>query len=366
MKKHASPLILTIFCVAMAFASAREPETPIDWRRAQQLYRQERSGVTLSEEDRAYLDRAKEARRAGKGSARSAGGPQRPAPASLTPLSDLGAEGRYEGEEGGLYGKGRNDPPEALREVAKRALSAIRPLDASGQPDDDGRIVLVSLSMSNATQEFSTFKGLADADPRKSERLTIVDCAQGGQAMAEWVPADGRPWREAMARIERAGVDPLQVQVAWVKLANKSPQGSMAEHLAKLEADTVAVLQNAKARFPNLRIAYLGSRIWAGNAKGGLNPEPYAYESAFAVRRLIQRQLGGDELLAPDKTPTLLWGPYLWAEGEKGRGIDGLVYLPEDFAPDGVHPSQSGRRKVAGLLLEFFAGDPLARTWFAR
>jgi hypothetical protein len=167
-----------------------------------------------------------------------------------------------------------------------------------------------------------------------------------------------------MQRIERAGVSPQQVQVAWVKLANKGPTGTMTEHLTKLQADTTKVLQNAQAKFPNLRIAYLGSRIWAGNAHGGLNPEPYAYESAFAVRHLIQQQMKGDAALAVGKVPLLLWGPYLWAEGGKGRQADDLKWLPQDFGPDGVHPSESGRVKVAQIMLEFFTTGPLAKGWF--
>ena len=70
------------------------------------------------------------------------------------------------------------------------------------------------------------------------------------------------------------GVTPEQVQIAWVKLANKGPRGELKQHGKQLEADTQAVLQNAKKRFPNLRIAYLGSRIYGGYASGGLNPEP--------------------------------------------------------------------------------------------
>lgn len=340
----------------------------IDWQKAQSLFRREQGGEKLSPEDQAYLDKAKEIRRKGGTSGRpgAAGGGQRSAPATLTPLTDMTADDRYEGEDGGLYGAGRNSPPEPLAKSAQEALAQIQPLDASGKPSADGRIVLVSISMSNATQEFSFFKRIADADPRKSAKLTIVDCAQGGQAMAEWVPADGRPWQEAMTRIERAGVDPAQVQAAWVKLANKGPTGSKSDHLAKLEADTVQVLQNARAKFPNLRIAYLGSRIWAGNSGGGLNPEPYAYESAFAVRSLIHRQMSGDPALVPAKSPLLIWGPYLWSQGEKGRKLDGLKWLPEDFAKDGVHPSESGREKVAKLLLEFFAKDALATGWFTR
>ncbi len=328
----------------------------IDWQKAQDLYRREQSGEKLSPEDQKYLDHAKEVRgRGNKGGGTSAA--QRKAPTSLKPLSDMTADETYEGEDGGLYGKGSNQPPEALQKAASAANARIQPLDAAGKPAADGRIVLVSISMSNATMEFSTFKRIADADARKSDKLTIVDCAQGGQAMAEWVPAEGGPWQEAMKRIANAQVTPEQVQIAWIKLANKGPSGSITDHLGKLEADTTAVIANAKKRFPNLRIAYFGSRIWAGNAASGLNPEPYAYEGAFAVRHLILKQ-------PAESSPTLLWGPYLWSEGEKGRKLDDLKYPKEDFAADGTHPSESGREKVARQLLEFFAKDSLAKAWF--
>jgi hypothetical protein len=74
-------------------------------------------------------------------------------------------------------------------------------------------------------------------------------------------------------------------------------------HGHQLEHDTLAVLQHAKAQFPNLRIVYLGSRTYGGYAIGGLNPEPYAYESAFAARWLIQRQMQGDPELTLSQSP---------------------------------------------------------------
>lgn len=337
----------------------------IDWEKAKTLHDREQRGETLAPDEQAYLNKAKAAR-AGRGQGKPGSGAQRKAPSRLIPLTDMAAGDQYEGEDGGLYGGGSNQPPETQRKTAETALAQVKPLNAEGKPAGDGRIVFVSISMSNATMEFSTFKRIADQAPQKSDKLTIVDCAQGGQAMAEWVDPKGRPWQEAMQRIMRAEVTPAQVQVAWIKLANKAPSGSKKDHLDKLEADTVQVLQNAKAFFPNLRIAYLGSRIWAGNAKGGLNPEPYAYESAFAVRHLIQQQIQGASQLAAEKSPVLLWGPYLWAEGEKGRRFDDLKWEPGDFSGDGVHPSQSGREKVARLLLDFFSADPLAKSWFAK
>jgi hypothetical protein len=168
-----------------------------------------------------------------------------------------------------------------------------------------------------------------------------------------------RPWIEADRRLVAAKVSPQQVQVAWIKLANIAPTGDLAEHGRKLEKDAQAVIQNAKARFPNLRVVYLGSRIYAGYSTGVLNPEPYAYESAFAARWLIQDQMKGDA-----RSPILLWGRYLWADGTTPRKPDGLVWKREDLATDGVHPTMAGREKVAKLLLDFFTSDPLAKGWF--
>lgn len=338
----------------------------IDFQRAWQLLQKQRTGQTLTAEEQQYLRRAIEQRRKGRT-------PQvEPRPSTgLKPLCDMSAEDRYQGEDGGLYGGGRNVPPAEHRQAAERALAEIRPLDAHGRPADDGRIVFVSISMSNATQEFSRFKRVAEADPNKSPSVTIVDCAQGGQAMAEWVDPDARPWSEAERRLKAAGVTAAQVQVAWVKLANKGPQGDLRQHGKKLEHDTLAVLQNAQQRFPNLRIAYLSSRIYGGYAVSALNPEPYAYDSAFVVRWLIQDQIRGNKALNCDSTkgavkaPLLLWGPYLWADGVDGRKIDSLVWKREDLARDGTHPSESGREKVAQLLLRYFTSDPLARPWFA-
>jgi hypothetical protein len=64
------------------------------------------------------------------------------------------------------------------------------------------------------------------------------------------------------------------------------------------------------------------------------------------------------------KVPLLLWGPYLWADGVQGRKADGLRWERVDLAGDGTHPSDSGQRKVATLLLKFFKTDPTAKRWF--
>lgn len=289
----------TVAILGQAPRIATPPAAPViealDWNKVRQLHQRAQSGEILTPEETSYYERAKAMR--GRSGGGPSAGPLRKAPKYLTPLTDLGVSDKYEGQDGGLYGGGLNTPPEAHRKAAQAQLSAIQPLDKEGRPSPTGTIAFVSISMSNATQEFSFFKRVADASPKKSPKVTIVDCAQGGQAMAEWAPPDAQPWAQAKSRLASAGVTPQQVQVAWVKLANKGPSGSLQEHCKKLEADTLKVLQNARALFPNLRIAYLSSRIYGGYANGNLNPEPYAYESAFPARWLIQRQIKGDAVL---------------------------------------------------------------------
>ena len=309
---------------------------------------------------------------AGQTNARNLPAPTPRETVGFKPLTEMSATDLYKGQDGGLYGGGLNVPPAQHASAAEKALARIEPLDAQGNPAADGKVVFISISMSNATQEFSKFKQIADADPQKSSKLTIVDCAQGGQAMAEWVSPQAPTWTVAEQRLSQARVSPQQVQIAWVKLANKGPRGDLEEHGRKLQRDTQAVIQNAKARFPNLRIVYLSSRIYGGYSTTNLNPEPYAYESAFPARWLIQDQIQGAAALNdnPDKgeikAPLLLWGPYLWADGTTPRAADKLAYTRADLAGDGTHPSEAGREKVARVMLNFYQTDPFAKSWYTR
>ena len=286
----------------------------------------------------------------------------------LTPLTDFVAGQTYKGESGGLYGSNKNAPPRSHASAALVAATSIVPRDALGAPSSTGRIALVSIGMSNTTQEFSTFIQVASG--QYSPKLTLVDGAQGGQTAHQWA-TNQNTWNVLTQRLTSAGISDPQVQAVWVKLAQSNPAslGAYPAHADNLRADTAIVMRMLKQRFVNLRIAYVSSRIYAGYATTQLNPEPYAYESAFAMRRLILDQIGGDPGLnynpfaGPVVAPVILWGPYLWANGPAGRLIDNLVWLQPDFAADGTHPSTSGRTKVANLLLAFFQNEPTSK-WF--
>jgi hypothetical protein len=292
----------------------------------------------------------------------------------LVPLDEMTATDRYQGQDGGLYGAGQNRPAKAHLQTAQQELARIGPLNAAGRPAADGKIVLLSVGMSNTSMEFARFKKLADADEARAKAVVLVDGAQGAMTAVSWAgqkpdPRQPDVWKVVEERLKSAGVTAQQVQVLWVKHARKiTPQlGRFPAHADELKANIITSLQIARQRFPNLRVAYLSSRTYAGYASISICPEPFAYEGAFAVRWVIQAQINGDKQLNCDpargevKAPLLLWGPYLWANGVKPRKSDGLFYKKEDFQKDGVHPTRDkGEPKVADLLLKFFKTDPLA------
>ena len=114
---------------------------------------------------------------------------------------------------------------------------------------------------------------------------------------------------------------------------------------------------------------------WAKAAGGRAAPgngEPYSYETAFAVKWLIEQQFKGDRELNFDrekgevKAPWLSWGPYWWANGENKRN-DSFSFKPTDFREnDRMHHSEDGITKMGNQLLQFFKSDSTTRGWFIK
>ncbi len=283
------------------------------------------------------------------------------------PLIDLGS-GTYLGAQGGLYPLGSNQRPGAHTAAGVAIANAIVPLDTLGLPDSTGRIVLISIGMSNATQEFQTFLPKANSDPARNPRVLIVDCAVGGQAANVIRNPNTAYWDSVSTRLSRAGSSRAQVQAVWMKEANASPTGGFPASAESLRANLAAIARILKQKLPNVRLTYFTSRIYAGYATTNLNPEPYAYESGFAVKWLIESQIRGDSLnydpgRGPVEAPWLSWGPYLWADGMNPRS-DGLTWPCSYFQTDGTHPATGARDLVADSLLAFFKSDPTTVPWF--
>jgi hypothetical protein len=287
----------------------------------------------------------------------------------LIPLIDLGP-GTYQGYEGGLYPGGSNLPPEAHRALALAAAGRIVPRDALGNPDPNGLIVMIAVGMSNTTHEFAVFERNEDADPGRNARVVLMDTALGGQTAALIADPAASYWTVMQQRLAAMGLSAAQVQVAWLKEADAQPPDDFPGHAQRLRDELELVVNNLHDKVPNLALAYLSSRIYGGYAApGSLNPEPQAYESGFSVRWLVADQIAGDPGLndgrnaGPVRAPTLLWGPYLWADGTNPRS-DGLTWVIGDLEGDHTHPAPSGEAKVAAMLSNFFAGEETAASWW--
>lgn len=306
---------------------------------------------------------------------------------AAVPISDLGA-GTYLGFEGGLYPGGTNVPPPDHLAAGLAHAANVVPRDTFGNPSPTGKIVLVSIGMSNTTQEFCnpvnpapcnswTFVGQATADAAVNHStLALINGARGGQSAATWVSST-MPNYDLVRNNDLfpAGLKEAQVQVGWVKVANPGPTVSLPDASADaytLETQMGQIVRSMRIRYPNLQLVYFASRIYAGYAVTNLNPEPYAYESGFAVKWLVQAQIdqrhgdfsdhrAGD--LSDAVAPWIGWGAYLWASGTTPRS-DGLTWPPADLSSDGTHPSVAGQQQVGSLLLNFFKTDATSQPWF--
>ncbi len=301
------------------------------------------------------------------------------------PLNDLGTD-KYKGFQGGLYEHGTNTVPSDHNAAGLALAAEIKPIR--------GKFVLLSIGMSNATIEFAGFKQLADADARVNHNsMVVINGAKGAITGCAWTTEKETPHEHGCRMpqflpnqydrirdelLKPAGLAEDQVEVIWMKNADPRPDVALPAKDAEAyhyEREIGDMARAARLRYPNLKLMFITSRIYAGYATVPLNPEPYAYEYGFSVKWAIQAQIDQMRGGSPDPiagnldykkgaAPWMAWGPYLWADGTTPRS-DGLTWERSEFQPDGTHPNPKGREKIARALLDFFLNSPYA-MWFRK
>jgi hypothetical protein len=242
------------------------------------------------------------------------------------------------------------------------ALGAtVQTLDRDGRPSTFGRIVMLSIGMSNTSREFSEFIRLAEADARKSPSLLMIDAACDGAAATEIAVPSGDYWIHVDRQLQRSEISTTQVQVVWLKTALARGPRAFPENARLLQRTLRSIVEILGTKFPQLKLVYVSSRTYGGYSESDLSPEPIAYESGFAVKWLIEERINNPSPVR--SIPWVSWGAYLWADGLRPRS-DGLMWERSDFEPDGVHTSAQGALKVATMLLDFFQNDTAAKPWF--
>lgn len=258
--------------------------------------------------------------------------------------------------------------------------------------------------------------------PRVGSHVYLFNGAKGGEFLGRWDPNSPDNdcqdkecnYTRVAADLANNGFSESQVQVIVLHAANGYPYCDLAgDHCRPDIQDKTPDAYRAEAtmgdivrylkqgynghppRYPNLKQVFLMSRNYGGYARnaptdaklGCVNPEPFAYELAFSVQRLIVAQVNQTyPITSPDNysgtvdysnAPWFDWGPYLWASGQFQRSTDLLNWCNNnpgticeghrDFrfgnvADDGLygdltHPRWEGQQKAAAKILEWLT-DP--------
>lgn len=142
-------------------------------------------------------------------------------------------------------------------------------------------------------------------------QLVIVNGAQDGKASSDWIDPGAATWGVVEDLLAAKNVTPFQVQIAWVKQTQLG-SGDFPAKAQALQVDLETIARNLKIRYPNVRLAYYSSRTRSYDySSTGHSPEPTAFETAFAVRWLIEKQMQGDPTLNYDPNQGLVVAPHL-------------------------------------------------------
>lgn len=266
----------------------------------------------------------------------------------FTPLTDLGTS-TYFGAQGGLYPGGSNVAP---ADYISRAMAGVNNINT------DERFVMLSIGMSNTMREFEDFQEVVANTPNTNPNMVVINGAQSGQDASIISDPSADIWGNIDHKLGQIRMDGSDVRVIWLKEAHARPELTFPADAEQLKGELDAILEIIDGKFPNVEVIYLSSRIYAGYSDSDLNPEPFAYQTGFSVKWLIEEHMS-------DPTydgPALLWGPYMWADGTTPRS-DGLIWECDDYKNDYIHPSPQGELKVANMLVDFFSTDATA-VWF--
>ena len=295
----------------------------------------------------------------------------------------------YKGEDGGLYGGGKNEPPAEhlaahLKEVGQHRAFAMQRRQTGRRRQDWLHYDRV-LQLRPSNRWISS--ALRTADPQKASNVVIVNGCIGGRSAVMWAwdgadilpkaeqeRLDARRWICCTCpRAKRKSTVRTCEKDTWPTLAQAYRRRQPVAPRSKCRCAGSSTSKPTPSRLVNSRRTCAGlagrhhrhpatsrgiitptsascicraARSVVGQVATAAVPEPYAYESGFGTRWVVQSQIKGDAQLNFDpargevKAPFVLWGPYLWAQGDTPRKLDGLTWTQNDVRPDQLHPKR--------------------------
>lgn len=297
------------------------------------------------------------------------------------PLTELGSNLYLNRYSGGLFPGGTNTMPSAHATAGLSKSSLIQQRNSSGTATTtNGVIVMLSIGMTNTNLEFGQFETAVRTTLSGNRNVVVINGASGSeQYVTAWDQTSDTQYSRILSTLlTPRGLAESQVQAVWMKLAISSPTSSLASSTTPdaytLKATLGHVVRTLKSRYPNLQQVFFSSRSYAGYTSSAVNPEPYAYESGFAVKWLIEAQINQMDTGTVDSqagnlnydngtAPWISWGPYIWANGTT-TSTDGVSWSQSDFQSNGLNVSTAGANKIRDELTEFFDNSPYT-SWYS-
>jgi len=325
-----------------------------------------------------------------------------------TDIPDLGTRSYCVGKpkvcfQGGLYQSGSNVMPSDHSAVGTGLAAKVVPINR--------KIGMISIGMSNASLEFGNFIQTYISGNRSVNRdLVVVNAASGGPGPCDFTVARGLAGPVCNDTFNQnaydyirdnfltpGGLSESQVEVIWYKFAVPIPVGGWIQPPPPLPAPNSnayiyegfigGTMRAIKARYKNIKMVFLSSRIYGGYNQASKSPEPYAYEGGFSTQfainaQIVQADQGGsvDRVagnLAYTVAPWMAWGPYIWSNGEVPNKYNGVYWcagllsparpcdaIEDDYQTDLLHPNSVGAAKVAEQLWNFFSTSEFTQSWF--
>ncbi|MEX0685830.1 MAG: T9SS type A sorting domain-containing protein [Balneolales bacterium] len=224
--------------------------------------------------------------------------------------------------------------------------------------DSDGIIGMVCIGMSNSAQECDRYiQALSNEFSNEvSQQIHVINCARGGHAIEKWNDPefDSVLWEDCAENISNSDLTLSQIRVVLHKAANQFTGGPNRQPLPfypdpasdyfNFQENLSVFSDRVTDFFPDLQAVFTTSRSYGGFSDNPRRGEPLSYEEGHALNQWLLENGSVKEVWFG-------WGPYIWAPSCYSGINNGLGYCYErdDYVNDGVHPSDSGRFKIAQM-----------------
>jgi hypothetical protein len=223
------------------------------------------------------------------------------------------------------------------------AASTVQPLNAAGEPDPNGLICVQMFGMSNALRYQPPVANLYKRDPARNPRVKFIFSAKGGHTAREWSNPLNDIWLHANTKAAKTGCSLKQIQLMQFYMTQSYPgvYGVMTETQVR------AIVNNARAHWPNLRLGYM-----AGLPSTRWSDDPLL--SAADRDRAPEWSVNADSHLLASIVETTWPIPMVfldhWSDADIANPLTGAVETCARKLADGVHPTTEGAVEVNGKI----------------